>query len=174
MKSIFVTKHSKDGYALYPDENENGVRLSELDHLELFECLTKIYPEVIHKVSKSLQNKFEISPVVIDAITKHTIIPLLNVFFDITTRIGIAVNVEKDVLNIIKMVNIEPPSSIDEFSFKAKNDEFFNQFLILIKNEDIRLYVKFLIYFQTFKKELKKKNFIEVVGKAHYKNFLIQ
>ncbi len=130
MKSIFVTKHSKDGYALYPDENENGVRLSESDHLELFECLTKIYPEVIHKVSKSLQNKFEISPVVIDAITKHTIIPLLNVFFDITTRIGIAVNVERDVLNIIKMVNIEPPSSIDEFSVKAKNDEFFNQFLI--------------------------------------------
>jgi hypothetical protein len=130
MKPIIVKKCNINGYILYPDENGNGVVLSEQCQLGLFKFSSKLYPNLIDIVGKNIKGKFECSPAVIDAITHHTIINLLHVFFDTTIRIGIAVNTSQDTLCVIKTGNLEYPSSIENFSINAQLDENFHQSLI--------------------------------------------
>ena len=127
---IIVKKCNIDGFLLYPDESGYGINFSKCDQLELFEYGVNIYPDLIYEISKKLQDRFDISPTVIEPVVRNTIVPLLNVFISTTVRVGMAASTKHKDLSVITMDSINSPKSIEEFSSKAKDDANFNQYLV--------------------------------------------
>jgi len=128
---IIVSANSDiDGYILYPDELGNGVVLSEQERLDLYQHYVKIYSKITHSIQSQYQKKIKCDPNIAEAIVRHSVIPLLSTFFNVSIRVMRAIDTQDSNLLSIKLPDIKTPISIEQFSSLAKSDPNFNQFLI--------------------------------------------
>ena len=85
-KKLLVPKlcgSSSHEFALYPDENHNGIVITEVEHLELHDIYLKIYPVIIKKIVKRYEKSLKCDLFIAEAIVANAVPSLLKVFFDI-------------------------------------------------------------------------------------------
>ena len=140
-KKLLVPKlcgSSSHEFALYPDENHNGIVITEVEHLELHDIYLKIYPVIIKKIVKRYEKSLKCDLFIAEAIVASAVPSLLKVFFDISFRIKKAADSQNGNLSIAKIdITSELPADLDIGGIiqKIRTDFVLNTELIYLIGE---------------------------------------
>jgi len=129
-QTIYPEKSSGEGFTLFPNEENDGIVISESERIVLHGHYSKIYSAIISIVARRYEKLFSLSNGCAKDIVSLPIVTVLHVFFDRTYRINKAIDISKNKLSTIRIKDQPVIYSLGEFSSKTSADPYFNQYLI--------------------------------------------
>ena len=117
-------------FSIFPNENGEGVSISQNEMMELSEKYSKLYQIYIDRQSEHLIKLFDETKPVLDLLGRRALVPLVHCFLDRLVRVKRAVDIAPQALSIPNQEFSPSHDLIETFEHDAITNPAFNQAMI--------------------------------------------
>jgi putative transferase (TIGR04331 family) len=130
MKKLVLENSIKDGLVLYPNEDGQGIIISQDEMLELSNHYYKIYDVIVSRLSARINDLLNVDGISTEIVIRNASIPIIYAYLDRLIRLNKLVISNGLDFNVPKIVDCITPLSVNVFRENIDQSPGFNEYIV--------------------------------------------